>query len=195
MGGRKGGTADFSFRWEGDASTLLAAPSQPVWVSLKGALQYEDAQPGQIDVTSWNIDPYLQAGVVYTARAQLLNPTMTMLRNAGADYPQWVTERYLQTPVNLPDDIRALAKDLTIHQATPYDKTSAITDYLRREIKYSSTVAVPPSGVDPLDWFLFTWKSGYCNYYATAEVMMLRSVGVPARLEKKLLALNSSLRL
>src|SRR5687767_11533052 len=33
-----------------------------------------------------------------------------------------------------------------------------------------------------LEWFLFNWKSGYCNYYASAEVLMLRSLGIPARL-------------
>lgn len=175
-------TASFGFRWEGDASTLLAAPSQPIWVSLKGAIQYENAQSGQIDVTSWNVDPYLQAGATYTARAELLNPTVAMLRNAGVNYPEWVTERYLQTPASLPSDIRALAENLTGKQATPYDKASAVTDYLRTEIKYSPNIAMPPPGTDPLDWFLFTWKSGYCNYYATAEVMLLRSVGVPARL-------------
>lgn len=175
-------TASFGFRWEGNASTLLAAPSQPIWASLKGTIQYEDAQPGQIDITSWDVDPYLQAGAVYTARAELLNPSIAMLREAGVNYPQWVTERYLQTPASLPNDIRVLAQDLTGEKATPYDKASAITDYLRKEIKYSPNIAMPPPGTDPLDWFLFTWKSGYCNYYATAEVMMLRSSGIPARL-------------
>jgi hypothetical protein len=33
-----------------------------------------------------------------------------------------------------------------------------------------------------IEWFLFEGKQGYCNYYATAEVLMLRSVGIPARL-------------
>jgi hypothetical protein len=33
-----------------------------------------------------------------------------------------------------------------------------------------------------LDWFLFDIKKGYFNYFASSEVILLRSVGVPARL-------------
>jgi hypothetical protein len=33
-----------------------------------------------------------------------------------------------------------------------------------------------------VEWFLFDQKSGFCNYYATAEVLMLRSLGIPARM-------------
>ena len=58
----------------------------------------------------------------------------------------------------------------------------AITQYLRSNITYSSTVENPPSGQDALDWFLFDSKKGFCNYYATAEVVLLRSVGIPARM-------------
>ena len=174
--------ASFKFHWEGDASTLLVAPPQLTWVSASGTIQYEDAQPDQIDITSWRIDPYLQSGMEYTARAQLLNPTVAELRSAPAAIPQWVAERYLQTPPDLPQDIRDLARELTQEQPTQYDKVNAVTEYLRREIKYSPSIAPPPSGTDPLDWFLFTWKSGYCNYYATAEVLLLRSVGIPARM-------------
>jgi hypothetical protein len=36
--------------------------------------------------------------------------------------------------------------------------------------------------MDPVEWFLFDYKKGYCDYYATAEVLLLREVGVPARL-------------
>jgi hypothetical protein len=39
-----------------------------------------------------------------------------------------------------------------------------------------------PGGRDPVDWFLFDAKKGYCEQFATAEVLMLRSLGVPARL-------------
>ena len=45
-----------------------------------------------------------------------------------------------------------------------------------------NTVEAPPAGQDPLDWFLFHSKKGFCNYYATAEVLLLRSAGIPARM-------------
>lgn len=180
--GLGGQVASFAFDWQGDASTLLVAPSLPLWSSLNGTIQYEDADPPNVDLTSWRVDPYLQKGVAYTTRALLLAPTVSMLRSAEAAPPLWVSKRYLQTPANLSEDLRALAQRLTVDEPTQYDKVSAVTDYLRSTIKYSPEIAPAPSGVDPIDWFLFTWKSGYCNYYATAEVLMLRSVGIPARM-------------
>jgi hypothetical protein len=36
--------------------------------------------------------------------------------------------------------------------------------------------------MDPIDWFLFDYKKGFCNYSASAEVLLLRAAGVPARL-------------
>src|SRR5204862_7560665 len=40
---------------------------------------------------------------------------------------------------------------------------------------------VPP-GEDPVDWFLFDAGIGYCEQFATAETLMLRALGIPARL-------------
>ena len=39
-----------------------------------------------------------------------------------------------------------------------------------------------PQGEDPIEWFLFEGREGFCNYFATAEVLMLRSIGIPARM-------------
>ena len=39
-----------------------------------------------------------------------------------------------------------------------------------------------PQGVDPIDVFLFSDRQGFCNHFATAEVLLLRSIGIPARL-------------
>jgi hypothetical protein len=39
-----------------------------------------------------------------------------------------------------------------------------------------------PAGRDPVDWFLFDIKTGYCEQFATAETLMLRSLSIPARL-------------
>jgi hypothetical protein len=58
-----------------------------------------------------------------------------------------------------------------------------VTEYLRLGIRYSETITdTVPADQEPLDWFLFDLRLGYCNYYASAEVILLRSVGIPARL-------------
>ncbi|MCB9150587.1 MAG: transglutaminase domain-containing protein [Caldilineaceae bacterium] len=46
---------------------------------------------------------------------------------------------------------------------------------------YNEEIEAPADDVDPVAYFLFDIKEGYCDYYATAMVMMLRSLGIPAR--------------
>jgi len=104
------------------------------------------------------------------------------LREAGNEYPEWVTAKYLQLPDDLPQSIRDLANDITAEGGTPYDKAGAITRYLRENITYAPTIPKPPRGADPLEWILFTHRQAYCVYYASAEVLMLRSLGIPARM-------------
>ena len=103
------------------------------------------------------------------------------LRSAGEDYPAWVAQRYLSLPQLLPDQVLALARDLTATEPTPYDRVRAIEDYLR-DFEYSLDVGQPPRGRDVVDYFLFDLKKGFCDYYATAMAVLARAAGVPARL-------------
>jgi hypothetical protein len=110
-------------------------------------------------------------------------PTATAeeLRSASAEYPDWVKESYLALPEDLPERIGALAMELTADTETPYDKAVAIRAYLR-EYPYTLDLDAPPVDRDVVDYFLFDLKRGYCDYYATAMVVLARGAGVPARL-------------
>ena len=57
----------------------------------------------------------------------------------------------------------------------------AIESYLRAfPIDYA--IGDTPPGRDAVDYFLFEAKAGYFDYHASAMVVLLRSLGVPARL-------------
>jgi transglutaminase-like putative cysteine protease len=103
------------------------------------------------------------------------------LREAGDVYPEWV-ERYLQLPPTLPQRVKDLAEWIASPYENSYDKSVAIRDFLRRTIAYRKDVEAPPEERDSIDYLLFDSQAGYCNYYASAMVVMVRSVGVPARL-------------
>ena len=105
----------------------------------------------------------------------------TSLRQAGADYPDWVSERYLQLPDSLPDRVRLLAEEITVGATNPYDKAVALERFLRTNILYDLEAPKPPSGRDYVDYLLFDSRRDYCNGYATAMAVMARSVGIPAR--------------
>lgn len=103
------------------------------------------------------------------------------LRRAPNQYPDWVEQYYLQLPKTLPQRVVDLAQQLTANATTPYDKAMAIQDYLR-ELPYDPKIKLPQTGnYDAVDYFLFIQK-GYCDYFGTVMTIMLRSVGVPARL-------------
>jgi hypothetical protein len=106
----------------------------------------------------------------------------TSLREASTDYPEWIVPRYLQLPSTLPERVAELAQEIAGPQGNPYDRAVAIRDYLRRTIEYREDIEAPPKDRDAIDYLLYDSREGYCNYYASAMVVMARAVGIPARL-------------
>ena len=161
--------------------SLLYGPSQPVWFSRSGSILASPAGEAK-DVFSWNASPSLLPGETYQVEAMLSNPNIQQLRAAGTEYPEWVTNRYLQLPQDFSPRVRELAAEITADADTPYDKATAITTYLRENIEYAATLPQTPGSKDTLEWVLFDYKKAYCVYDATSEILMLRSLGVPARM-------------
>jgi hypothetical protein len=119
----------------------------------------------------------------YTVVSMVSGATTQQLRNAGTDYPDWVTDRYLQLPRTVPERVRTLTREVVEDSTTPYDQAIAIQEYLRR-ITYDQYINAPPAGRDVVDWFLFENRRGYCDYYASAMAVMCRILGIPARISQ-----------
>jgi len=98
-----------------------------------------------------------------------------------------IARRYLNLPDTLPERVRALAQEVAGDQVTSYDKALALERFLR-QYEYSLEVPLPPEDADVVDFFLFDLQKGYCDYYASAMVVMARSLGLPARLASGFLA-------
>lgn len=58
----------------------------------------------------------------------------------------------------------------------------AIETHLLNNYQYTLSPAPAPSGVSPVDWFLGEGREGYCEHYSTAMALMLRTLGIPARI-------------
>ncbi|MDX8382339.1 MAG: transglutaminase-like domain-containing protein [Ghiorsea sp.] len=57
-----------------------------------------------------------------------------------------------------------------------------IHDYFAQEFRYATWIDRTSQGKrTPLAYFLQTSKAGHCEYFATATVLLLRAVGIPAR--------------
>lgn len=106
-------------------------------------------------------------------------PDEQLLRtNLNAPYADDITRLYLQKPKNLDPRIRQLALDETRGKLNEYDKVRAIEQYLK---KFAYSLDFKPAKNDPLAEFLFETREGHCEYFATAMAVMLRSIGIPAR--------------
>lgn len=179
---------DTEGRWTGTFEVIAASPistlfspSQPLWVSRPAEMEATEIGDELFDLSSFRATPVLRPGERYQVHASLTQATVAELRASGTEYPDWVQERYLQLPEEITPRTRDLAARITEGHETPYDKAMAITTYLRENIEYSETVTARPTDQEAVDWFLFDYRKGFCNYYATAEVVLLRSIGIPAR--------------
>lgn len=117
----------------------------------------------------------------YAATSMVNTVAESQLHASSQDYPDWVSQRYLDLPPDIPDRVIQLAHSLVEDQSSPLDQARAIESYLR-SFPYTLEVPEPPPDRDVSDYFLFDLQEGYCDYYATAMVVLSRAVGLPARL-------------
>ncbi len=121
----------------------------------------------------------------YQARSHVVLPTPEELRQSSLeDVPATILARYTDLPDPIPARVGDLAQEIAGPAAgslSPYDQAKALEAFLR-QYPYSLNVGLPPPAVDMVDYFLFDLQSGFCDYYASAMVVMARSLGLPARL-------------
>ena len=88
---------------------------------------------------------------------------------------------YLQLPSGI-ERISRLAHSITDGKNIDSERAATIEKFLGENYTYSFALSPPPEGISPIEDFLFISKKGYCEHYATAMVLMLRSLGIPARI-------------
>ena len=85
-------------------------------------------------------------------------------------------------PDDLPARVTELGRQLVAAANTRAEAVASIESYLRADAQYLLDAPVPPEGQDPVDFFLFDSHLGYCEQFASAEVVLLRAGGIPARM-------------
>ena len=141
-----------------------------------------DGVPVPVRVTdggSFEPSSTLQAGESYSVESEVPVATPGELRGAGTAYPDGVAERYTQLPNDTPDRVAERTDRLTANAENPYDTARVLEYWFRTEYDYSLDVDRPRG--DIADAFLFEMDAGYCTYFATTMVTMLRTQGIPAR--------------
>jgi protein-glutamine gamma-glutamyltransferase len=124
----------------------------------------------------------LRPGQTYSVVSYLANLSPAVLRAASP--PDAFPENFdvYTSTDDLSPGAAGLARRVGGGRSTEYDAVMAITTYLQHNYRYTLDLPPVPAGRDPVDWFLFDVKTGYCEQFATAATLMIRSLGFPARL-------------
>ena len=164
---------------------LFAAPdiisvNLPIAAGLRALpMTNADGTP-MYEVTSARSRQGLEANDSYVIVSAQTMITERALQEASTDYPEVIAQSYLQLPENFSQRVADEASALTANLPTVYAKARAIETYLR-SIPYNDSISAPPPDRDPVEYFLYDIREGYCDDYATSMVVMLRSLGIPAR--------------
>ncbi len=90
-------------------------------------------------------------------------------------------ERYLQLPA-LDARVGELVRSVVAGAASDAERVRRIEAHLRSVGRYTDTPPPLHAGSSPVEQFLLARSEGHCEYFASAMVTLLRSVGLPARL-------------
>ncbi len=123
----------------------------------------------------------MDEGTIYSVVSLVDVTDPEVLRTREGDVPDWFIDRWTQLPSSVTDRTRALASELTAGLSTNYEKAEAIERWIGDNTEYTLDAEPPPSAGDVVDHFLFESRRGWCEPIASSMVVMLRSVGVPAR--------------
>ncbi|TME28081.1 MAG: DUF4129 domain-containing protein [Chloroflexi bacterium] len=161
-------------------SNILFAANEPLRADVP--YQFQTGQDKSYS-TSLHALNRSQAAGVYSVTSMVSVADKVTLRKAPATYPDYIRQKYLQLPSTLPQRVKDKAHELLDKLTNPYDKAEALESWLRSPpFQYTAQVKATPPGRDPVDYFLFDLKQDFCEYFASAMVVMLREDGIPARL-------------
>jgi len=169
----------------GGSPTELVGAADPIWIEIRHDPHTRAGKPLADSNCCW-ITQYEQPPL-FAYRVISISPQNGpgALAADRAPHPAWVLKRYLQT-ANLdpgkPSRTRLLAEKVTRGCSNAYEKALAIEGFLSESYTYDPLVRAAPSGEDAVEYFLFKSRRGYCTALASAMAIMLRELGIPARL-------------
>jgi transglutaminase-like putative cysteine protease len=167
--------------------TVTMEPTQRNWVL---ALEV----PGRIESDNDNFEVFVSDDLQPLATVSLRERVRYHVHGyspfrIGPLEPDPELDRWLQLPPNYNPQTLQFAAKLRNRIVNPSDRdphardqalVDAVLDYFRLE-GYQYTLQPPLLGRDSIDEFLFDTKLGFCEHYASAFVVLMRALQIPAR--------------
>lgn len=153
---------------------VVFAPGQPV--SYVGAGTVTSDAAGNVALNG--------AGVAgrHSYQVESMQPAVAPAELASATGTDLTDARWLQLPAELPTRVATLAAQVAAGAKNRAATVTAVDDFLRNHERYDLAAPVPASRADAVDDFLFVSHRGFCEQFASTAVVMLRTLGIPARL-------------
>ncbi|OXM42502.1 transglutaminase, partial [Amycolatopsis alba DSM 44262] len=121
-----------------------------------------------------------QSAPAYTETAAIKEPSKDELRNDDAQLAE-VPPQFVQVD-RVDPRVAAKAKQLTENEPNNFDKAQAIWSFFTAQNGFVyDTKTAEATDSDALADFVLNGKRGFCEQFASAMAVMLRSVGIPSR--------------
>ncbi|MEH1941100.1 MAG: DUF3488 and DUF4129 domain-containing transglutaminase family protein [Nostoc sp.] len=139
----------------------------------------------------------LSQGLTYTVVSEVPYRDRTLLGKASTTYPQYIKKYYLQIPPEIAEKVRQRTEEILANYNregvtkssksldSPYEKALYLAQYLKQRYSIPQNPLELPylsEKEDLVETFLFKQKGGYPDHFSTVLTVMLRSIGIPARL-------------
>jgi hypothetical protein len=121
-----------------------------------------------------------ETGATYTVLSYRPPRDPDQLRESGTAYPSEIETQYTQLPTSTRNQLKPFTRRLVDNPESPYATAVQVESWLETNKEYSLN-ASHDTGTDVATEFVFNMEQGYCEYFATAMVAMLRSQDIPAR--------------
>ncbi len=139
----------------------------------------------------------LSEDLTYTVISEVPYRDRTLLSEASTKYSQDIKKHYLQIPPEIAEKVRQRTEEILANYNqegvakssksldSPYEKALYLAQYLKQRYSLPQNPLELPylsENEDLVETFLFKQKGGYPDHFSTVLTVMLRSIGIPARL-------------
>ena len=125
-------------------------------------------------------------GLTFTVISDVPYRDRTPLREASTDYSDETIDAYLQIPEAIQERVRQRTEDLLARSpetlTDPYEKALFLAQALKQNYTLQEDLPFFEPDEDLVEAFLFRYEGGYADHFSTVLTVMLRSIGIPARL-------------
>ncbi|HEY9636602.1 MAG TPA: transglutaminaseTgpA domain-containing protein [Coleofasciculaceae cyanobacterium] len=158
----------------------LASPQQLYFPSREVEIDPEGSLRSPLGLTE---------GLTYTVISEVPYRNRSLLQRATDDYSKTIKKYYLDVPPKIAERVRQQTEELLATSPKPITSSYEKALYLTQALKQRYSIPQDPMGLpyleeneDLVEAFLFRHKGGYPDHFSTTLTIMLRSIGIPARL-------------